>query len=417
MHTFTSCFRLLLTCTLFVTCCTLSAQKAFRPVRSALKDAKYQDALSQIAKLRADTTGRYRDSERLCHFAIEAYRGLNDAENVKLYLKQAYDTVAFFSTTKSIIDEAVRADSIHRTNIDGPDSLRPYKGFKALQGEVKAHFPNIGVGARFHYDRKRWADAMAFAACYVELTDSVGLARWGISGRFRNYNAALYTIAATQSGKPKEAFRYTGLALQDTIVRPLTLKSLALSALAGGDTISYEHYLLQGWQESKGRNPFFSRLADRYISTGRTVDALRIAQIQEKRDTTDALPLFAQCLAYLERKDYDSCIAIGRRVTVLDSTQTDAYYYVGAAYAGKALESRQSLQPTTPGYPARLDRYRAELRGAQRWLEAYRVLAQDDADRWAPLLYKIYLSLNDGKKFAEIEQILKNLPAKGNKPQ
>ncbi len=416
MYTFSSCTKLVLTCALLLICNSLSAQKAFKPVRAALKNAKYQEALKQITTLRNDTTGRYRDNERLCHYAIEANRGLNDEQNVKLYLKQPYDTIAFFSTTKAIVEEAVKADSIHRASIQGPDSLRPYKGFKGLQTEVKTHFPNIGVASRFHYDRHRWQDAMAFASCYVDLTDSATASRWGINAGLRKYNAALYTIAATQMGKQREAFKYPDLALQDTVMRALTLKSLALSALAEGDTAKYEHFLASGWETSKGRNPFFTRLADRYITTGRIADALRIAKVQARRDTTDALPLFAQCLAYLERADYDSCIAIGRKVTMLDSTQVDAYYFVGAAYAGKALVSKQCLQPAAADYAKQLERYRSELRGAQRWLEAYRVLAPDDADRWAPILYKVYLSLNDGRKFAEIEQIVKNLRNQKPKP-
>lgn len=69
---------------LFSLSCT--AQKAFKPVKTALKDKKYNEAITQIEKLRTDST--FKNNTKLCLYAIEAYRGLNDAENTKIYLKK-----------------------------------------------------------------------------------------------------------------------------------------------------------------------------------------------------------------------------------------------------------------------------------------------------------------------------------------
>ena len=40
-------------------------------------------------------------------------------------------------------------------------------------------------------------------------------------------------------------------------------------------------------------------------------------------------------------------------------------------------------------------------------MEAYRKLAPADKERWAPALYRIYLHLNMGKQFDEIDRLLK----------
>ena len=98
----------------FLLLCVLpcSAQKAFKPVTTALKAKNYKEAIQQINKLRADST--YCNNAKLCIYSIEANSGLNDAQNMKIYLKQSYDTLAFFSTTRDIISEAVRLDSIER---------------------------------------------------------------------------------------------------------------------------------------------------------------------------------------------------------------------------------------------------------------------------------------------------------------
>ncbi len=41
-------------------------------------------------------------------------------------------------------------------------------------------------------------------------------------------------------------------------------------------------------------------------------------------------------------------------------------------------------------------------------MERYRVLAPKEKDKWAPVLYRIYLNLNLGKQFDEIDHLLKN---------
>lgn len=42
-------------------------------------------------------------------------------------------------------------------------------------------------------------------------------------------------------------------------------------------------------------------------------------------------------------------------------------------------------------------------------MEAYRKLAPDEKQKWAPALYRIYLNLNMGKQFEEIDKIMRKL--------
>ena len=44
---------------------------------------------------------------------------------------------------------------------------------------------------------------------------------------------------------------------------------------------------------------------------------------------------------------------------------------------------------------------------ARPYMERYRQLAPRQQDKWAPALYKIYLNLNMGKQFDEIDKLLK----------
>ena len=40
-------------------------------------------------------------------------------------------------------------------------------------------------------------------------------------------------------------------------------------------------------------------------------------------------------------------------------------------------------------------------------METYRKLMPDEKDKWGPVLYRIYLNLNRGKQFDEIDRLLK----------
>lgn len=181
---------LLLLIMLFSLSCT--AQKAFKPVKTALKDKKYNEAITQIEKLRTDST--FKNNTKLCLYAIEAYRGLNDAENTKIYLKKNYDTLAFFSTTRELIATSLRLDSIE-------NALQHETGAKPKQKHLvcsvlNQYYPNINAAARFYYSKKDYNNAMRFLRISIDLPHSkIGtLAKLPV--KVDTTNSVLYLISA-----------------------------------------------------------------------------------------------------------------------------------------------------------------------------------------------------------------------------
>ena len=84
----------------------------------------------------------------------------------------------------------------------------------------------------------------------------------------------------------------------------------------------------------------------------------------------------------------------------------EAHYYIGASFVGKATQVQLPANALSKAYTQALKQQQAYYREAETSLETYRTLAPNLQKRWAPLLYKVYLALNEGKKFAEIEKIL-----------
>lgn len=90
----------------------------------------------------------------------------------------------------------------------------------------------------------------------------------------------------------------------------------------------------------------------------------------------------------------------------VDSANVEANYYIGASYAAKALQLKLPDNALKSDYKKAHEQQKSYYREAEPYLERYKELAPDSKNRWAPLLYKVYLGLNRGKKFAEIEKLL-----------
>ena len=76
----------------------------------------------------------------------------------------------------------------------------------------------------------------------------------------------------------------------------------------------------------------------------------------------------------------------------------EAYYLAGTALLNQALP----LDPL---------RQKKQLRKmytkARPYMERYRQLCPEQQQRWGPALYRIYLNLNLGRQFDEIDRLLK----------
>ena len=381
-----------------------TAQKAFKTVNTALKDKKYSDAIKAIQKLRNDTALQH--SPKLELFTIEANKGLNDAENTKLYLKKSYDTLTFFSTTLEIVKACVRLDSMERAQNNGEGKKTKNQRF-AIEN-LKQYFPNLNAGARFLFKRKKYTEALPYLTICIETPRTSLGKEAALDTTLEAKNAVLHVNCAYNAKQYSRAQRFEDLALTDTAVRPYTLECLALTAEARKDTATYCKRLTEGWTDYPTRLSFFVRLADLYSKRNNYVQVLRMAEAQLKADTLYLPAMLARCNATFHLQQYTTCIEAARNLLNADSTNIDTHYYIGASYA--ALADKVSLPDNinSAAYRKAIQARKVYAKAAEPELEAYRTAAPDEQKRWAPLLYQVYLTLNRGKKFAEIDTLLQN---------
>lgn len=381
-----------------------NAQKAFKPIKTALKEKNYKEAVNKVNALRKDSI--YTNNLKLCLYSIEAYRGLNDAENLKIYLKKDYDTLTFFSTTLQIIKEAVRLDSLER--IQQKEKETKSKQTNYICELLRLYLPNIKVASRYFYKKKNYAEAMKYVQTCIDIpkTEIGKLAVLPALGD--TTNACLYLMSAYYGKKIKEVHHYEQLALQDTTLRSQVIEILAYTAEEEADTATYRKWLVDGFTNYPTKNIFFTRLADLYASRADNSAILRLTEQQLKRDSLNTLALLAQCNALLKMQLFDSCISTANRLLKTDTTYVEAYYYLGASYVGNADSIVFPDNALSRNYKKAKKEKNALYRKAMNYLESYKEQMPEHKKQWAPLLYKVYLELNEGKKFSNIEKLVNN---------
>lgn len=379
-----------------------SAQKAFKPVTNALKAKNYKEAIQQINKLRADST--YRNNLKLCLYSIEANRELNNAENTKIYLKKSYDTIAFFSTTSEIIREAIQLNLLER-ELEKQEGKKP-KQTRLVCEQLQKYFPNLNAAARYYYKKEKYKEAMPYLRTCLDLPHTELGQSAHLSTRGDEQNAIFYLISAFCIKQYGEVTRYDSLALSPVATRPTIMKYLSLTAEAETDTTTYHRQLCEGWKAYPHDAFFFTRLADFYNRNKLFNQTLLLSAQQLKMDSTYTAAYMAQCVAHYELQQYDSCIVSAQHTLACDSTYAEAHYYIGASYVNKVKLINLPDHITSRAYKKALAEQQELYKLAEPELETYQRMAPKAQKQWAPLLYKVYLALNRGKKFAEIEKLM-----------
>ena len=124
---------------------------------------------------------------------------------------------------------------------------------------------------------------------------------------------------------------------------------------------------------------------------------------------TVALFWYAKSLMLLklhrDREAIEACDACIK----LSPDHVNAYYNKGIAALNLATVFAETACTDLKNPQCRKDQevIRGLYQLARQPMERVRQLSPDDQERWGPALYRIYLHLNLGKEFDEIDQILK----------
>lgn len=371
---------------LMTTPCLMAQKKELSQARSSIKSGKYADAEKTLTALLKDSTNR--TNKRIWLAYYDAVLGQYEQGNEKLYLKQKYDTASFFAKALQMLTIAETLDSLTTDNR------------KSHSSQLNALRPNIFNGGSFLLRKNKWADAYRYYEAYLDCARQPLFQAYHYDSLDTRMPEAAYwaTYCGYKQQDPVLTLRYSKLALQDTTKADFTLQFIAEARRLLKDNELYMKTLEEGFRRYPQFHYFFPRLMDAYISIGQHEKALALADSALTVNPSSELFLFAKSTTLLRMERYAESIKYSERLIELNPNLAEPYFNAGTAYVN--IAERQSDK-----------RDKKQMRQAYQkacpFMEHYRKLMPKEKAKWAPVLYRIYLNLNMGKQFDEIDRLLK----------
>ena len=373
-------------------------RKELGQARTILKSGKKVEEAEKLMTnlLKKDTV--YRNNKRVYAVWYESVLMQYQTINEKLYMKQKQDTAQFYNLTRHLFTVAEALDSLDaRPNDKGKVNIE-YRKENAEQ--LMKYRPNLYYACTYFIRKGDYKKAYEYGEAYMDCARQPLFADYRLDSLDARMPEVAYwtTYCGYRQNDPVLTLRYRHLALRDTARRESTLQFVAEARRLLKDDSLYVETLREGFGCAPENNYFFPRLMDFYNAHGDYQRALSTVDEALRHNSRSELFLFAKSTVLFNMGRYDESITLSDTVIAMNDSLPDAYYNAGIAYINKALklhplrEKKQVRQTYTKARP---------------YMERYRQLAPQQKQKWGPALYRIYLNLNMGKQFDEIDRLLK----------
>ena len=384
-----------------ITPCLWAQKKELSQARSYIKSGKdYDKAEKLMVDLLANPDNR--TNKKIYATWYESIVGQYTQANEKLYLKQAYDTAAFFNITKRMYQVAEALDSLDMQP-DGKGRVKPeYRKDHAEQ--LNQLRPNLYYGGTYKVRREDYRAAFEYFNLYIDAAHQPLFTGYKYLESDKLISQAAYwaTLCGYKLHDAKMTLKYAQLALTDHNKSKFVLHYMCEAYQQQNNQKEYLSTLNLGFKLFPSYEYFFPRLADYYKAHGNNEKVLQLAEQGLRNSPNNSLFQLAKSIALLNMNRYDECIETSKQMIAINKDQAEPYFNIATCYLNQALALEQLNEPRK--YRQQLVKLYSE---ACPNMEKYRKLAPTDIQRWGPALYRIYLNLNKGKQFDEIDRLMK----------
>lgn len=365
------------------------------------KGSSLDKAEQSMRKLLQDSTNRHND--KIWDVLFESLRKQYAQGNEKLYLNQKYDTLALFGIASRMMAAMVEYDSI--------DAMPDEKGRVRLthrkdNGEVLNTLrPNLYNGGLFLIRKQKYAEAYKLLGQYIDAMHLPLFASYRYAETDRQLPVASYwaMYCAYKIKDNAGVLAHAPLALKDMGHHELALQHLSETYEGMGRGEEYLTTLKDGF-DSYPLSPFFySHLIEYYTKAKQWDEALRLTDRALEVDSTRTLFHLAKSSILLNLGEYDRCFAICDSLLQTGDSIPEANLNAGLAKFNQGVMLNKTALQSARQKARVMECYKT----AMPYLEAYRAVRPDRKDAWGLPLYTIYLNLNLGKKFDEIDQLMR----------
>lgn len=365
-------------------------------VKSGKELAKAEKMMNDLLK---DSANRH--NVKIWNTLQEAVRKQYEQGNEKLYLRQKYDTASLFSTAHKLFLICEAFDSI--------EAMPDKKGRVNIRHREKnaewLHTlrPNLYNAGTFFLRKLDFGNSWNYYDAYLDCARQPLFA----AHHYLENDSLMPTAAywALYSGyrlrQPERVMKYRELAEADTAHLDNIFQYVAEMQLMGADTAAYVATLKRGFAHAPSHRFFFPRIIDYYNSKAMNDTVNVFIDNALATDSTNSLFLFAKSSALLNAGQYAQCIDITQKLLAINDSMPDAWCNMGLAYYNQAVELDRTMQRTRKKRKA----VNALYEQSRPYMERFRSMAPTQQTKWVPALYTIYLNLNMGREFEEIDKL------------
>ncbi len=376
-------------------------KKQITQARDYIKSGNNLDKAEKLmADLLADSANR--TNMKIWTTRFEAVKAQYDQGNEKLYLKQQYDTAALFNATYKMFSVLEQMDSVDAMP-DGKGVVK-LKYRKGHAEYLNTYRPNLYNGGAYFINKKNYSRAFDFFDAYIDCAHQPLFTDYAYQENDKNIPQAAYwaSYCGYKENNVAKTGKYLDLAMGDSTKRDFLLQFKCEMLKQKGDTAGYVNALREGFESYPTFPFFFPHLIDYYSERDMQDAAMAVVNRALAIDSTDTLYRFTKSTVLLNTGKYDACIEICKHLLAENDSLSDAYFNLGLAYFNKAIELDKVAQSA-----AVRKKITENYTKSRPYMERYRQLAPDQKQKWASVLYTIYLNLNMGKEFDEIDRLLK----------
>lgn len=380
----------------------MAQKKEILAAKDIIKSGKkLEDAQKSMETLLQDSTNR--SNKKIWKVLYDAILKQYEQGNEKLYLKEKYDTVKLFNLTQQLFQIAEKLDSVEALpDKKGRVVLEFRKENAAYLNQIR---PNLYNGGAWFVRQHQYADAYNFFDQYIECATSPLFKAYDYSQRDKYLSTAAYwaVYCGYKMQDTKATLHHVYEALKDTTHYDYMLQYLAETYKLEKDTARYEQILKEGFRHSPKFPFFFPRLVEYYSAQNQLDSAMYVVDKALAADPDNETYLFTKSTVLLNLGRNKECLDISKRILAQNDSLVEAYYNVGLANFNMAVELDKNTQATRKKH----DEILAYYKKAMPYLEKYRAMQPEALEKWGLPLYTIYLNLNMGKEFDEIDQLFR----------
>ena len=391
-------------CSCLMVTMVLAQRKELSQARTYIKSGKDFDKAEKLMTDLLEKDKANRTNEKIYLTWFQAVTKQYEAANEKLYLRQKYDTAAFFNLTRRLYTIAETLDTLDAMpDGKGRVKLRYREDHAELLDQLR---PNLYFGGTYHLRHDDYMTAYDFFETYLEAGHKPLFSGYDYDKTDTRMAETAYwaSYAGYKMQDVSRTLRYFDEAVKDTAKARYALQYACEAYRWQEDEEDYLKTLQRGFAAYPEFPYFVPRLIDYYQAREQPDSALYYAEKALRTNPDSELFLLAKSVALLNLERYDESILVSEQLIGRNDTLAEPYFTIATAKLNQVLAlDKQSLGKENRS------KIRKLYMEARPYMEAYRKLAPDEKRKWAPALYRIYLNSNMGKQFEEIDKVMRKL--------